>query len=254
MVDILAIIFLFLCGLVSGLLAILIGLKKPLKLKRIGSLCSNCNEQYEWYQLIPVVSFFFFRNNSCPYCHKKLSIFFPILEFLSGVLFSLSYILYGFSYELLIVLMLIFLSINIFVSDFKHYVILDGPLLIIGILILLFKLIFFNVKVFLLSLLSGLIIFTFMLFVRFLGNKMFKQESIGGGDIKLSMLFGFTLGLRLSIVSLIIGAFLAFPYAIYYSLKGKDKEIPFGPFLILGLDITFLFMDYINLFLSIIFK
>ena len=252
--DILLIILLFLSGLFFSLLTILYSLKKPLKVKRIGSYCTNCNEQYEWYQLIPVVSFFFFYNNSCPYCHRRLSIWIPILELMAGVLFPLAYVLYGFSYELIIMIILILLSISIFVSDFKYYVILDGPLLIYSLLVLLFKLLFFNFKTFLLSICSGLIIFMFMLVVRFIGNKAFKQESIGGGDIKLSMFFGFVLGLRLSIISLIIGSFLAFPYAIYCTLRGKDKEIPFGPFLVLGLDFTYLFMDKINLFLSVIFK
>ena len=68
------------------------------------------------------------------------------------------------------------------------------------------------------------------------------------------MLFGFAFGIRLAIVSLIIGSFLAFPVAIYYSLVGKDKEIPFGPYLVTGLFIVFVFMDPIRHFLEIIFK
>ena len=93
-----------------------------------------------------------------------------------------------------------------------------------------------------------------MLVIRYFGTKFFKQEALGGGDIKLATFFGFVLGLRLSIVSLILGSFLAFPYAIYCSMNKKNREIPFGPFLILGLDVTFIFMVYINNFLSIIFK
>ena len=251
--DIYVIILLFLTGLLFGTLAILIGLKRPLRLKRIGSYCLNCNEQYEWYQLIPIVSFFF-NKGACPYCHKKLSIWFPVLELMSGVLFSISHIVYGFSYELIIMCFLIFLSINIFVSDFNHFIILDGPLVVFGFLVLLLKYLFFGLKVFLLSIASGALVFIFMFVIRYGGTKFFKQEALGGGDVKLSMLFGFIMGLRLSIISLILGAFLAFPYAVYYTIKGKDKEIPFGPFLILGLDFTFIFMKYIDKFLLIIFK
>ena len=87
--DVYVIILLFFTGLLFGTISILIGLKRPLKLNRIGSYCTNCNEQYEWFQLIPVVSFFF-NKKSCPYCHKKLSIFFPILELFSGIAFSLA--------------------------------------------------------------------------------------------------------------------------------------------------------------------
>ena len=93
-----------------------------------------------------------------------------------------------------------------------------------------------------------------MLGVKKLGLILFKRESIGGGDIKLAALFGFCLGIRLSIISLVIGSFLAFPLAIYYSLVGKEKEIPFGPFLVSGLFVVFVFMVHINRFISVVFK
>ncbi len=89
--------------------------------------------------------------------------------------------------------------------------------------------------------------------VRYIGNFLFKEESIGGGDIKLSMLFGFTLGIKLSIIALTLGSLLAFPYAIYLSLSKKNRNIAFGPFLVLGLDLTFIFMAVINNFMTIIF-
>ena len=251
--DIYVILLLFLTGLLFGTLSLLIGIKRPLHLKRIGSYCNKCQEQYEWYQLIPVVSYFF-NKGVCPYCHKKLSLWYPILELLSGILFSIAYIMYGFSYELIILCILVFLTINICVSDFKYFVILDIPLIIFSIIVLVLKFVFFGFKVFLLSVSSGALIFIFMLIIRFFGSKFFKQEALGGGDIKLATFFGFVLGLRLSIVSLILGSFLAFPYAIYCSMNKKNREIPFGPFLILGLDVTFIFMVYINNFLSIIFK
>ena len=115
------------------------------------------------------------------------------------------------------------------------------------------KFAFFGFETFLVSLCSGILIFIFMMIIRYIGNKIFKQESLGGGDIKLSMLFGFMLGIKLSIVSLVIGSFLAFPCAVYYSLTDKSREIPFGPFLVTGLYLVFVFMEPINRFLSIIF-
>ena len=115
------------------------------------------------------------------------------------------------------------------------------------------KFYYFGFHTFLISLCSGILILVFMLIFRYIGNKIFKQESLGGGDVKLSMFFGFVLGIKLSIVSLVIGSFLAFPYAIYCSLSNKQKEIPFGPFLISGLYMVFLFMDAINSFLRVMF-
>ena len=74
---------------------------------------------------------------------------------------------------------------------------------------------------------SVIFIFTFYIF-----DKIGKP--IGGGDIKLMFLFGITLGYDMVIVSIFLGAFLAFPISLYILLKRKDNMIPFGPFLSIG--------------------
>lgn len=250
--DIYVICFLFVVGILAGMVSIIIGLKGPLKIKEYFNCCDNCNNIYKWYELIPIVSFFISRGE-CRYCKKELSMMYPVLEIMSGMLFSFSYVIYGFSYEMIIMIILTILSLIIYVSDFKYYVILDGPLFLFSIIILAMKFLFFGFETFLVSLCSGILIFIFMMIIRYIGNKIFKQESLGCGDIKLSMLFGFMLGIKLSIVSLVIGSFLAFPCAVYYSLTDKSREIPFGPFLVTGLYLVFVFMEPINKFLSIIF-
>lgn len=252
-VDILIISLLFIVGLFIGLIAVILGLKLPLKKREFFNVCNHCNERYKWYELIPIFSFFL-NKGECRYCNKELSLWYPFLELLCGVLFSFSFMIYGFSYEMLIMIILCILSIIIFVSDFKYFIISDEPLFVLSFLVLLLKYLFFGFETFLISLCSGILILVFMLVIRFIGNKIFKQESLGGGDVKLSMFFGFVLGIRLSIVSLVVGSFLAFPYAIYCSLSDKQREIPFGPFLVAGLFLVFLLMDFINSFLNVMFK
>lgn len=249
--DIYVIILLFLAGLFAGLINILIGLKGSIHRKHL-NYC-DCDAKYKWYELIPMYSYISMRGN-CKYCGRKMSIYYALLELLNGILFSLSYIYYGFSYEMILFIILVCLATIIYVSDFKYYIISNLPLLFFGGLILILKFIFFGYRTFLISVLSGVIIFVFMYLVKLLGNFLFKRESLGDGDIKLSVVFGFVFGIRLAIVSLIIGSFLAFPVALFYSLKGNDKEIPFGPYLITGLCIVFVFMEPIRNFLSIIFK
>ena len=117
--------------------------------------------------------------------------------------------------------------------------------------LLLLKLYYFGFPTFTRSIYSGLIMFVFMLVIKALGDKIFKRESLGGGDVKLVTFFGFVFGVRLSFVSVVLGSFLAFPYAMYISLAKKDREVPFGPFLILALLIVFIFMDPIKSFLNL---
>ncbi|HAB65799.1 MAG TPA: hypothetical protein DCE23_00380 [Firmicutes bacterium] len=255
LIQIYIISLLFITGIFFGLLCVINGLKDPLRKKGTvihTNCCSNCNNPWKWYELIPFISFFINRGE-CPYCHSNIPLSYSALELISGLLFSFSYMIYGFSYEMCIMIILTMLSIIIFVSDFKYYVILDKPLIISSILILSLKNIFFSFETLIISFISGFILFLFMMLIRFIGNKLFKEETIGGGDIKLAMVFGFTLGVKLSIISLTIGSFLAFPYAIYLSLSKKEHAIAFGPFLITGLYLTFIFMPYINEFISTIF-
>lgn len=252
LIDIYVICLLFIIGIILGMVSIIIGLKGPLKVKEYFNCCDNCNNTYKWYELIPIISFFISKGE-CRYCKKEMSIMYPVLEIISGMLFSFSYMIYGFSYEMIIMIILTILSLIIYVSDFKYYIILDGPLILFSVIILTMKFLFFGFETFLISLCSGILIFIFMMIIRYIGNKLFKQESLGGGDIKLSTLFGFMLGIRLSIIALVIGSFLAFPCAVYYALTDKSREIPFGPFLVTGLYLVFVFMEPIKTFLSIVF-
>ena len=253
MFNILILSLLFFVGLIVGSISIIIGLKGPLPTKEYFNKCEYCNLTYKWFELLPIVPHLI-KKGKCSHCNRRNSYWFPFLELVSAFLFILSYLIYGFSYEMLAFIVLSILTTMIFVSDFKYYIILDKPIWFFSIIILIAKWITYGFEIFILSLCSGILIFIFMISIRYFANKIFKRESLGGGDIKLSTFFGFLVAIRLSIVSLCLGSFLAFPYAVYYSILDKKKEIPFGPFLILGLFLVFVFMEPINTFLAIVFQ
>ena len=215
------------------------------------SHCTNCNHILEWYELIPVISFIV-QKGRCRSCKQKISIIYPTIEILCGFLYSLSYVLYGFGYEMVVFIIISSLLITIFVSDFEYFIILDEPLIVCSVLILFLKYYYFGTRTLVISLISGLLMFIFIMVVKFLGDKAFKQESLGGGDIKLITMFGFVFGIRLALVSLVLGSFLAFPYALYCSLQKTNREIPFGPFLVTALLFVFIFMEPIKSFLNLL--
>ena len=49
-----------------------------------------------------------------------------------------------------------------------------------------------------------MLLFCFMLLVKIIGDKAFKRESLGGGDIKLSFFIGAVLGYKLAFTNLFI--------------------------------------------------
>lgn len=217
-----------------------------------GSHCEYCKKQLKWYELIPVFSYIFQRGK-CNYCHKKLPISYFLSEFILGLLFGLGYYIYGFSYELYAFLIIVSLLTIIFISDLKYLVILDYPLFISCILIIILKYIYFGFNPCLRAIVSGAALMIFLLVIKILGDILFKRESLGWGDIKLALFMGLVLGIRLGFVSLIIGSFLALPYALYYVIKKQEKEIPYGPFLILGVLITFIYMNELSQIINYLF-
>ena len=124
------------------------------------------------------------------------------------------------------------LTIIIFISDFKYYIINDGPLFISILFILGLRFYFFGSKVLIHSVLSGLFMFVLFLLIKFFGDRIFKKESLGGGDIKLAILLGVILDIRLGLAAFILSAFIAFPYALFVSIFKKEAIVPYGPFII----------------------
>ena len=81
-------------------------------------------------------------------------------------------------------------------------------------------------------------------------NNQFEEQQINILDIIaiLSFVIGLILGFRLSLISLILSSFLALPYSVASLKLQKNKEVPFGPFLVSSLFIVFLFYDkFINI-------
>ena len=88
------------------------------------------------------------------------------------------------------------------------------------------------------SLLSMITIFLFMLSTSYLGYKLFRVNSLGLGDIKISSISAIWLGLELSFTALTISFFLSSIYSIYNKIARRFKKFhqyPFAPFLSIGI-------------------
>lgn len=243
-------IIIIILGLILGSFYNVVGLRIPNgeSIIKPRSHCPKCNHKLSWYENIPVLSYIFL-GGKCKNCKQKISIIYPIIEILTSFLFYISYKIFGLSEEFFISLVISSLVVIIFVSDSKYMIISDSPLIVSTILILIIKLIYNGYKDCFISIIYGLIVFGVMYLTMLLGNALFKKESLGGGDIKLSFISGLALGPLLGLFYIILASFLAFPYAIYISIKNKDTMLPFGPFLATSLLILYLNYDFFYEFL-----
>ena len=250
--NIIYIIYMFVIGTIMGSFFNVIGhrLSKNESAIKPRSHCEFCGHILAWYELIPIISFLI-QGGKCRKCRAKLSWWYPLIEIITGLFFMSCYLCYGFTYDLLLALIISSVLIITCISDFNYLVILDEVLVVssLAALVVIFLKEGFNGLI--ISLLSGLLMFFFMLMVKIVGDKAFKRESLGGGDIKLSLFIGLVLGYKLSFINLVLASFLALPVAFYYLVKLKYREVPFGPFLIISTFIIYIFstqiLDFIDL-------
>lgn len=213
------------------------------------SHCTNCNHRLGPLELIPILSFFI-QGRKCKNCHQKISWFYSIFEFTCGILFAISYLIFGFSLELLISLTFISMLCIVVLSDYEYMIIPDGVLLFFGIALIIEFLIKDGFYLTLQYFLHGVLSFLIMWGIKKVGDAIFKRESMGGGDIKLMFVFGLVLGCPMAILSIFLGSIIGLPIALIMVSKKANHEIPFGPFLSVGALIIFLTQLNMNILLD----
>lgn len=253
LVDLYYVIILFILGSVLGSFYNVVGLRLPNKesISYPPSHCPKCKHRLKWYELIPIFSFLL-QMGRCRGCRDKISPFYAIVEFSTGALFAIAYLVFGLSWELGIALTFISLTSITLVSDFKYYIILDEVLIVSSIFIVIFTGFISGFNGIFNSLISAVVAFTLMFSLKLLGNFLFKKESMGDGDIKLMFVIGLIIGYQMSIVSIFIASVIALPISLIYLAIKKDNILPFGPYLCAAtLIIIFLQID-INYILNLI--
>ena len=194
------------------------------------SHCHYCKHKLKWYELIPIISFLI-QKGRCRSCHNKLPLSYLVIEIVTGALYAVCCHVFKLTPDLVIAISFVSVLIISIISDIEYMIILDEVLLFGICLIIILYFVLFGFDVCCYHVVGGVLSFFAMYFVKIIGDLMFKRESMGGGDIKLMYLFGLVLGFDLSIVTIFLATFIAFPIALIVLFSQKDNLIPFGPFL-----------------------
>lgn len=201
------------------------------------SHCMNCGYGLKWYDLIPIFSFIFLKGK-CRKCSEKISIQYPIIECLNGILYVLIFMTHGFWIESIIFCALTSALIVLSVIDFRTFEIPIGINIFIGILGMI------RVALDLENIVEYIIGFCcvsgFLLFIYFLT----KGRGIGGGDIKLMAVCGLILGYKFIILGFILGCIIgSVIHLIRMKISNKDHILAFGPYLAMGIVLSLLYGD-----------
>jgi leader peptidase (prepilin peptidase) / N-methyltransferase len=196
------------------------------------SRCPRCGAGIRWYQNIPIFSWIAL-GGKCAFCKAGISVRYPLVEALTGGLFTLVFFYFGIGWPTLVFWVFMAMLVVITFIDLDHQIIPDVislPGIVIG---------FFGS--FLLPWISwtdslyGILLGGGSLFLIATGYELLtKKEGMGGGDVKLLAMLGAFLGwkavLPIIFVSSLLGTIVGVPLML---IKGADSKlaIPFGPFL-----------------------
>ena len=245
-----SLLFSFILGVLLGSFLNVVSLRYNTGMTLKGrSKCFSCGKNLSWHELIPIFSFIA-QKGKCKGCKGKISWQYPIVELMAGILFVL--IFYKFppltaeaGFLTLYYIFITCLLLVITVYDIKHKIIPDQLVYLFGIIAIIKLFISTDLSFTIpsiLSLLSGPILaLPFALLFLFS-----KGKWMGLGDAKLVLGIGWTLGIVSGISAIIlafwIGAIISviWMYTVFKKIK-SHYEIPFGPYLILGMYLVLLF-------------
>ncbi|MFJ7933528.1 prepilin peptidase [Sporosarcina sp. NPDC096371] len=225
--SIVIIVLFFLYGIVFGSFFNVVGLRVPKKESIVSppSRCTTCDRKLGVLDLVPVFSYLFLKGK-CRGCGLKISPIYPFMEFVTGVLFALSFYMLGFSGELVIALLFMSLLVIITVSDIAYMLIPNKVLLPFAVALLGARL-FIPLEPWWDSLLGALIGFSVLYIIA-----VVSKGGMGGGDIKLFFVIGLMLGTVLTLLTLFVAALIgtiAGMIILKRAGKGRKTPIPFGP-------------------------
>ena len=218
--------------------------KRPPGIALSRSHCPKCKKQLSAWHNVPVVSYLFLRG-SCYFCKNKISIRYPLVELLTALFTLFMAYQFGFGLNLLAACLLLWVLMVITWIDIDTYLIPDQLSLSLLWLGLFFSLFDFSISSE--HAIQGALVGYLSLWSVFHLFKLITgKEGMGYGDFKLLAAGGAWLGPELLIVVLFIASVSGLLVALLQAMikKGNNK-IPFGPYLSIGIMVSYIYGDLI---------
>ncbi len=277
-------IFSFLFGSIVGSFLNVVIYSVPLGKSIVfqNSACPECEKNIKPYDNIPIFSWLIL-GGKCRNCKNPISIRYPGVEFLTGILFLLAAWQLGFTAFIPVAFIFTAVMISLVFIDSEHMIlpnVITYPLLVFALIVRVVYPIAFGNAVYFSDLghfpmtaLHGQPIWLVSLLGAILGalvgggslwlvGEIWKRlrgvDAMGLGDVKMMFGVGALLGWRLAFLSIFIGALTGAIAGVALIAKQKDKDfqaqIPFGIFLGIGSIIALLSGDtviawYLNNFI-----
>ncbi len=209
----------------------------------------NCGYTLAWYDLIPLFSWIAL-GGKCRKCKTRISVQYPLIEALNGVLYVLIFLIKGLTIETLLDCLCFSALIALSMIDLRTYEIPVGFNVFIAILGLIrLATDYRNWSLYVI----GAICISGFLYLIFVAT---RGRGIGGGDIKLMAACGLLLGWKQIILAFFLGCIIgSVIHLIRMKVSGEGHVLAMGPYLSIGVMISALCGEaligwYLGTFLS----
>lgn len=200
------------------------------------SHCESCGHELGFLDLITIVSYLYLKGR-CRYCGAGLSPSYPLTEIFLGIVFVLTYLRYQRPCILLIFdLSLFCIVFGLSLVDMRSYIIPDG-FIIAGVLNWLIRSLLTGFEYG--SIASAFLLSLSIILLSMIMNKVNGKENFGGGDIKLIFMAVLYTGLMKGVLLLFVSSVLG----LFGISIGRNKKIPFGPYISFALFLVLLYGD-----------
>lgn len=206
--------------------------QEPFNLSTPRSRCPHCQHAITALENIPILSYLFL-GGKCRGCGAAISVRYPLIEALTGILSGIVAWHFGFSWPCLGALLLTWSLISLTFIDLDHQLLPDKitlPLLWLGIIFNLFGQ-FTDLTSSVVGAIAGyLVLWSIYHLFRLITGK----EGMGYGDFKLLAALGAWLGWQylpmIVLLSSLVGAVVGISLMLFRNHQ-RNIPIPFGPYL-----------------------
>ncbi len=227
--EIAVIVFIFGAMIGSFLNVVIYRIPKGESIVFPASKCQSCQNSLKWWHNIPIISWLFLRGK-CYFCKEKISAQYPIVEFLTGVIFVALYFKLGLVWYLPFVAASFAALLALVMIDFKYMAVPDN----VNFAALIFALIQAD---FLNGLMYAAIAAGGLYLIGLLAALLARKQAMGGADVIVAGTMGALLGFPNFFVAIFLSAILA----MIPALINRKNGVPFVPFLALATFIVYLY-------------
>ena len=211
------------------------------------SHCMTCGRKLKWYDMVPVFSWLVL-GGKCRNCKSKISVQYPIIEGVNGILYVMICAVNGLEWNSVIYCFMASALLVLSIIDWRTYEIPFGInvfLFVLGIAMTILD------RGNLVEHLIGMICVSGLLGILYL---LTSGRAIGGGDIKLMFACGLILGWKLILLAFFLGCIIgSVVHIIRMSVKKAGRMLAMGPYLSAGILLAALWGNaWINWYLSLL--